>query len=237
MDIKIEKPKGWRAAFAKKNVKYWVGGAVAAAIACVLIFGEKGGMRAEVMESSIASVTKGEFKDFVRITGQVAPISTVQLSPLEDGMVQEILVEEGTMVSKGDVIAILTNTNLDLQILNSEAELAEKQNILRETQVKMEQEKLNLKLEKSQLSLDIQRKKRTYEQYKALHESKLIATEEYLQAKEDYELARDKFKLVAERQVQDSIYRGVQTDQMEESLANMHRNMGLIRGRVGKLEI
>ena len=62
---------------------------------------------------------------------QVQPITTVQLSPLEAGIVERLVVEEGTSVKKGDVLVVLSNTSLTLEILNSEAELAEKQNILR----------------------------------------------------------------------------------------------------------
>ena len=75
----------------------------------------------------------GEFNDYIRVTGQVQPITTVQLSPLEAGIVERLVVEEGTSVKKGDVLVVLSNTSLTLEILNSEAELAEKQNILRNT--------------------------------------------------------------------------------------------------------
>ena len=69
-----------------------------------------------------------KFNDYIRVNGQVQPISVVQLSPEEGGIVQEKVVEEGAHVKKGDVILRLSNSNLDLQILNAESELAEKQN-------------------------------------------------------------------------------------------------------------
>ncbi|MGL5635244.1 MAG: efflux RND transporter periplasmic adaptor subunit, partial [Bacteroidales bacterium] len=108
---------------------------------------------------------------------------------------------------------------------------------LRNTQVAMEQDKLNNRTEKLQLDLDVRRKQRSYNQNKALFDEKLIAREEYLQAKEDYDLAKEKQALVSERLKQDSIYRSVQVDQMEESLQNMRENMHLIRRRVANLQI
>ena len=71
---------------------------------------------------------------------------------------QEKVVEEGAHVKKGDVILRLSNSNLDLQILNAESELAEKQNLLRNTQVTMQQDKLNNETEKVQLDIDTRRK-------------------------------------------------------------------------------
>lgn len=93
-------------------------------------------------------MTYGKFNDYIRVNGQVQPISVVQLSPEEGGIVQEKVVEEGAHVKKGDVILRLSNSNLDLQILNAESELAEKQNLLRNTQVTMQQDKLNNETEK-----------------------------------------------------------------------------------------
>ncbi|MFB0974082.1 MAG: efflux transporter periplasmic adaptor subunit, partial [Bacteroidales bacterium] len=85
--------------------------------------------------------------------------------------------------------------------------------MLRNTQINMEQQKLSLKQEKLQLDLDVQRKKRAYEQNTQLHDKNLLATETWQQSQEDYELAVQKRRLVLERQIQDSLYRLVQTTQ------------------------
>ncbi len=126
---------------------------------------------------------------------------------------------------------------LSLTILDSEAQLAEKQNFLRNTQVTMEQEKLNLRKEKLQLDLDVERKRRKSVQYASLYAERLVSEEEYLQAAEDYEFAVKERDLVMERQRQDSIYRSIQVQQMEESLANIRKNLVLQRQRIGNLDI
>jgi len=185
----------------------------------------------------IETVSKGEFNDYIRINGQVEPISTIQLSAIEGGMVEQKVVEEGSMVRRGDVIVRMKNPMLNLTILDSEAQLAEKQNFLRNTQVQMEQEKLNLKKEKLQLDLDVERKRRKFKQYTQLNIEKLTSQEDYLQAKEDFEFAVNSRRLVMERQKQDSIYRGIQIKQMEESLHNMRENMMLVRQRIDNLNV
>lgn len=234
MDRIIEKKKGIQ----KKHIPYIIGGAVALLVILWLIFGNHASkMNVETKKISIQEVIKGEFNDYVRVNGQVQPINTIQLSAVEGGMVSEKLVEEGSNVQQGDIIVRLTNPMLNLNILDSEAQLAEKQNFLRNTQVSMEQERLSLKKEKLQLDLDVERKKRKYLQYKQLYAENLTSKEEYLQAKEDYEYAVDGRKLVVERQKQDSIYRGIQVKQMEESLHNMRQNLILVRQRVDNLNI
>ncbi|MDR1593288.1 MAG: HlyD family efflux transporter periplasmic adaptor subunit [Prevotellaceae bacterium] len=234
MDRIIEKKKGLRA----KHIPYIIGGVLFVAVILWLVFGNhRSKFNVEKEKLSIQSVVKGEFNDYIRINGQVQPINTVQLSAVEGGMVAEKVAEEGSMVSRGEIIVRLTNPMLSLNILDSEAQLAEKQNFLRNTQVTMEQEKLNLRKERLQLDLDIERKKRKYEQYRKLYDEKLTSKEEYLQAKEDYEFAVKGLDLVVERQKQDSIYRGIQIDQMEESLGNIRRNLVLVRQRVENLNI
>lgn len=234
MDIQLEKKKGIR----KQHIPYIIGGSAVLALLLWIVFADHAStLKVDGRSLNIAEVTGGEFNDYIRVNGQVQPISVVQLSPEEGGIVREKVVEEGARVKKGDVILRLSNSNLDLQILNAESELAEKQNLLRNTQVAMQQDKLNNETEKVQLDIDIRRKRRTYGQYERLYRERLVSREEYLQAKEDYEVAMKKHGLVTERLVQDSIYRTIQMDQMEENLSNMRQNVILIRERKDKLEV
>lgn len=235
MDRVIEKTK------TQRLMKYWPYMAGACLVLIVLgglVFaGHSSTFRVSKDELTISEVRQAEFKDYVRTNGRVLPIQVVQISPEEGGIVREKVVEEGTHVKKGDVIVRLSNSNLDLQILNAEAELAEKQNLLRNTQVAMQQDRLNNQTEQAQLDMDTQRKQRTYEQNKRLYQEKLISKEVYLQSQEDYQLSAKKRSLVSQRLKQDSIYRTVQMDQMEDNLQNMRKNVVLIRQRKDKLEV
>ncbi|MGN0233223.1 MAG: efflux RND transporter periplasmic adaptor subunit [Bacteroidaceae bacterium] len=186
---------------------------------------------------SIGKVRRARFNDYVSVDGQVIPISTVQVSSEEGGIVRQKVIEEGAHVQAGDVIIRLSNSNLDLQILNAESELAEKQNILRNTQITMEQDKLSNTNEELQLSQDVITKKRAYEHQKALWEEQLIAREDYLKAKEDYELASKKHDLITERLRKDAQLRQSQMDQMNDNLASMQRNVQLVRERKDRLEV
>ncbi len=233
MDIQIEKNKGLQ----KRHVVYIVLGVAVALLLLWIFIPHASSQSVNANSLTFADVTYGEFNDYIRLNGQVKPISVVQISPEEGGIVREKVVDEGSYVKKGDVILRLSNSNLDLQILNAESELAEKQNLLRNTQVTMQQDKLNNETEKVQLEIDTKRKQRTYLQYKRLYDEKLISREEYLQAEEDYELASQQHKLVEERLVQDSIYRTIQMAQMEENLDNMRQNVLLIRERKNKLDV
>ncbi|MDY6276936.1 MAG: HlyD family efflux transporter periplasmic adaptor subunit [Bacteroidales bacterium] len=235
MDKVIEKKTGWRVAFTKKALPWWLGALLAVFVVYLIARPAGKTLRVDKDSLTVSAALKGQFNDYIRISGRVQPMTTIQLSPQEGGIVQSILIEEGSMVKAGEPILILNNDNLDLQILNSEAELAEKENILRNTQIQMEQQKLDVRQNELEYGTNVERLRRAYEQQKALYEDKLIAREDYLKAEEDYRLALQKYALIRERSRQDSLYRGTQIDRMEESLENMLLNMQMIRKRKSNL--
>ena len=233
MDRQIEKKS-----FLRRYAWYIAAAAALAALLVWIVLGTTAStMTIDATDITISDVTRGKFYDYVRLNGQVLPIQVVQISPEEGGIVREKVVEEGTRVRKGDVILRLSNSNLDLQILNAEAELAEKQNLLRNTQVAMQQDRLNNRTEQATLDTDCDRKRRAYEQNARLYKERLISKEVYLQSREDYNLALRKQSLISQRLKQDSIYRHVQMAQMEDNLDNMRKNVLLVRDRKNKLEV
>ena len=234
MDRPIEKKKGIK----KKHIYYTIGGLLFVVLIYKAFFDENvSTLKVDAEKLSIETVSKGIFHDYITVSGNVEPIATIYLDVREGGRVEEKVIEEGTMVKKGDVILRLSNPDLSLNILNSEAQLAEKSNFLRNTMVVMEQEKLQIKRELLILEFDIKRKKRKYIQNKSLYAGKLISKEEFLIAEEDFQFVERSFELYLERQKQDSIYRSIQVKQMESSLHNMDLNLKLVRQRQENLNV
>ena len=235
MDKIIEPKKGWARVFSKKALPYWGIAILIILIASMLLRNNVSTMRVNTETITISEVKSGLFNDYVRVTGQVLPITTMQISPLETGVVKEIYIEEGAKVKAGDPILLLSNENLNLQILNAEADLAEKDNMLRNTLISMEQQKLTNQQDILQLEIDVRRYLRTYKSQKQLYADNLISKEDYLRAEEDYSLAKDRLNLVKHRAVQDSLYRSIEVKQMQESLDNMRLHMMMIRKRKDNL--
>lgn len=221
--------------------RYWLWIAAAAVFLGLIVWLAAGSyttvMKVDRADLHIRPVAKGEFNDYIALDAHVAPIQVVQISPEEGGIVQERVVEEGARVRKGDVLVRLSNANLNLQILNAESELAEKQNMLRNTQISMEQDRLNNSYEELQLSQDVVAKRRHWMRQEKLFAERLIPQEDWLRAREDYELAVKKHQLVRERLHKDSLLRQSQTEQMEDNLAAMQRNVLLVRERKERLEV
>ena len=237
MDKPIEKKKGLALAFTSKALPYWFGGFMAIFIIWLIFRDDSSTLRINADTLTISEVSAGEFNDYIRLSGQVQPMTTIQVSPRESGIVEDILIEEGSKVQAGDIIIRLGNDDLDLEILNSEANLAEKENALRNTMIQMEQEKMQLSLNILELKTEVQRKERALKSQKRLFDDGLIGKEEYLRSEEDYILFRKKLEVTIARAEQDSLYRNVQIKQMKESLENMKLNMQRIRMRKKHLEV
>ncbi len=124
-----------------------------------------------------------------------------------------------------------------MNILTSEAQLAEKENFLRNTQITMEQERISIKREILNLRYDIERKERTYSQNRTLIKDSLISREEFIRSKEDLDMAIQSRDLFIERQKQDSLFRSVNVETIKNDLTNMRKNVDIVRERVKNLDV
>ncbi|PLX21490.1 MAG: efflux transporter periplasmic adaptor subunit [Salinivirgaceae bacterium] len=234
MDIVIEKKKGIK----RKHIYYAIGTVFFLIIAYNIFFAKNvSTYSVDKDKISISTVQNSVFNDYITVSGNVEPIATIYLDAMEGGRVEERIVEEGAMLKKGDVILRLSNPDLNLSILNSEAQLAEKSNFLRNTMVVLEQEKLQIQSELLRLRYEIKRKKRKLDQNTALYRDSLISQEEYLLSEEDYNMSQSSFDLYIKRQAHDSIYRSIQVHQMEDNLRNMDLNLKLVRQRKENLNV
>lgn len=234
MDRTLPKKKGLQ----KKHIGYIIFGIIIIVLFYMAFFTDRTSTyKVEKDKLIIEAVTEGQFNDYITVPGTVEPISTIFLDAQEGGRVEEILIEEGSMVKQGDIILRLSNPDLYLNILDSEAQLAEKENFLRNTQVTMEQERISIKRELISLKYDIERKKRNFEQNEKLIADNLISREEYLRSREDLDMAKQSRDLFMERQSQDSIFRSVQVETLKANLENMRKNLALVRQRVENLNV
>jgi HlyD family secretion protein len=234
MDKAIPKKKGLQ----KKHFGYLAIGIAMVVLIYMAFFSDRTSTyKVEKDKLIIETVIEDQFNDYITVPGTVEPITIIFLDAQEGGRVEEKLIEEGSMVKKGDIILKLSNPDLHLNILDSEAQLAEKENFLRNTQVTMEQERLSIKRELVNLKYDIERKERNYQQNVILMKDNLISREEFIRSKEDLDMAKQSQELFTERQRQDSIFRSVQVSTITSNLENMRKNLQLVRERAENLNV
>lgn len=234
MDKQIEKKKGIQ----KKHI-LWAAGALLfiGLVLKVSLGSHQSVYRTERDKLTISAVTQAQFNDYITVIGQVEPISTIFLDVEEGGKIEDIYIEEGEMLKKGDVILKLSNSDLKTSIMNSESQLAYHANEMRNTQIQMEQQQIQNKRQKLQMNLQVVRAKRKYSQYQRLFNEELIAKEDYIQAKEEFDLAIKEQELTMQKLIQDSIFRNNQKRSMDESLSNTRLSFQMARKRLDNLYV
>ncbi len=234
MDIKLEKKKGLK----PKHYGYMALGILVLFVGWRLLFSSSvSTFRTEKDRLTIAAITAGKFDDYITINGNVAPIATIYMDAYEGGRVAEKLIEEGTMVKKGDIILKLENMSLYEQILASESNLALKQNDLRSTRLTFDARQVEGRRSLATASTDLQRLKRNFEQNEVLYADELISREIYLTSKENYELAQKQFEIIKLQTEQDDELRKTSLSGLDTDLQRMQQTLSMVYERLDHLNV
>jgi HlyD family secretion protein len=223
MDRKIEK-KGLR----KKHIWMGIGGLIFLLIVLQMAFGDKSSkLNVEKEKISIGEVLAGKYQDYISVNGTVEPIKTVYLDAVESGRVEEILIEEGTMVKKSDVILRLSNYNLLLDISGNEAEVSRAVNDLKTARINLENQNLQTRSTILQLEYMLRKLERQYNNNKKLIAQNLISKEEFEYSKEQYDETTIQLDLQRQKYERDSIYTITRIQADEESIERVQKNFHL----------
>jgi len=234
MDRTIKKKK-WPL---KRIAVYAAAGVFIIVVLYVFLFKmSKSTLNVQAERLTISTVTKGPFQEYIPVQGEVLPIYTHYLDPLEGGIVEEIYLEAGTMVNKGDQILKLANTNLIIDIMWREAELFRASDNLRGTRLSMEQYKLLLSKELVDIESRLQKQKRVYERYNELVKDDLISQHEFELEKDQYEYLLKLNELTIESQKTDLMFRQAQVEALEDSLERMQSNLVVLKQKQDNLTI
>lgn len=151
-------------------------------------------LNVEKEKLTISTVAENSFQEFIQVSGTVQPIRTIFLDALEGGVIKSVNLESGTNVERGDTIAVLTNSSLQLSVLQQEASLYDQINNVRNSRLNLEQNNLRLKEQLISVENQLNLTKPEYERQKSLYEKNLTSEQEFQQAKENYEYQKRDMK-------------------------------------------
>lgn len=184
-----------------------------------------------------ALVQSGDFREYFPFDGTVEPRTSVYLDIEEGGRVEEILVEGGRHVEKGELILRFSNATLRRNSIDTETRLVENLNALRNTQFNLEQNALLLKdqlLDQEHRILDLER---AYARYEPLNEDGAIERERFEQTRDDLEYARAKRDLLKERIAREEVLSQQQLAQAEDSIGRLELALELLNRIIESLDV
>jgi HlyD family secretion protein len=177
---------------------------------------------------SVSTVKYGDFQEFIPVNGTVQPIQTVFLDAIEGGIIQRISKQSGAMLKKGDTILTLTNSNLQLEVMNREAQLYEQINNLRQSRLLLDQNSLNLKAQLAEINYQLKLLKPQYDRQRAFYDQKLISKQDLEAIEEQYLYNVNRKNITFTSYKQDSIVKMTQLRQLNESEARMWASLNAV---------
>jgi HlyD family secretion protein len=173
----------------------------------------------------ISEVTEGVFQEFVDVSGTVQPIETTYLDAVEGGVVQQVFAESGEIVEAGDTVVVLTNSSLQLSVLQQEAGIYDQINNVRNSRLNLEQNHLNLQKELSDSKTRLELAKSAHQRDSVLYTRELISLQEYEESELEYAFQKSRFDLNYESFRRDSVQMKQQLSQLNQSEQRMWRSL------------
>ena len=197
----------------------------------------KSRLNVDVERISISEVKKGAFQDIIPVNGVVMPQTTIYLDAVEGGRVEEKFVDDGAIVKKDQPILRLSNTDLELSLVNQQTSVY---NLLTQMQIAKNaaQQNTTTKLnQKTEVENAYKEAKRVYELDKYLYEQKALGLQEFKQAENNYNYQLERMKLTDQILKQDASSNVQQVSQAQQSYKGSQNALDVMRKKVGDLVV
>ena len=232
MDIPIEKKR-----FTPKKIAMIVGVTLLVGLIVFVLLSSSGNTRLNVEKEriSINTVKKGIFQENIPVNGVVMPITTIYLDALEGGRVEEKFVEDGTMMKKNDPILRLSNTDLELSLVNQETQVYNLLTQMQRTQNASRENTINKLNQLTEVKSSLREAERKYKLNKKLFDKGAVAEQEFLETRNNYNYQKDRLALTERVLQQDSISSKQENVQARESYEKTRKALELMRKKVEDL--
>ena len=234
MDIPLEKKR-----FTSKRILLIAGIVLLVALIIFVVISSMGGSRLNVEKEriSINTVEKGVFQENIPVNGIVLPITTIYLDALEGGRVEEKFVEDGAVLKAGDPILRLSNTDLELSLVNQETQVY---NLLTQMQISQNaarQNTINKLNQYTDVESGLIESKRMYDLNKKLYDKDAIGRQDLIKAENEFNYQKERMQLSKQILNQDSISVKQEKGQVQSSYARTQNALELMRRKVADLVV
>ncbi|GFE90787.1 efflux RND transporter periplasmic adaptor subunit [Steroidobacter agaridevorans] len=236
MDIAIVRP-WWRKPRTLRFIAIPAAGVLTAFVLSAWFGGAQRTLRLPAINVEISTVTQDMFRDFVPLRSKVVPRDVVYLDALEGGRVERVLVEPGDVVTAGQPLVELTNTQLELDVLDREARLVESITQLQAYQTQLEQNRLSNDKALASIDYDIARLTRALERRQALTESGMLPREASDTVSDELDFMRKLRPLQARSNEQQNRLRVQQVPQIAAQLSKLQQDIEITRHKLDQLTV
>ena len=191
----------------------------------------------EKEQVTIATVMADKFQEFIPVDGVVYPKTTIYIDAIQGGIVEEVYVEDGAILQKGDPILKLMNANMELSFMEQETRMYDAINNLQNTKIRLEQNKYNRQREIADLKYRIDEASKDFQRKEQLYEENVISIKDYEDAARQFKSLKRQYYLALELQRLDSVYAISQLKQINGSIERIKNNLSLLRRNMDNLNV
>ena len=215
------------------------GGAFIVILILFVIYSSTGNSKLNVENEriTVSSVKTGNFQENIPVNGVVLPIKTIYLDAIEGGRVEERFVEDGAMMKKGEPIIRLSNTDLELSLVNQETQVYNLLTQIQRTQNASRQNTINRLNELTNVKNSLKEAKRKYDLNSKLYEKGAIGRQDYEESRNNYDYQKERMELTKRVLDQDSVSSKQETNQARESYQRTRKALELMRRKVEDLVV
>ena len=191
----------------------------------------------DVSRLTISTAERGRFDDFLPLRARVEPLVTVYLDAVEGGRVEQRLVEDGAMVQQGQLLAVLSNSDLQLNVLARQTEVTQQINSMRSQELALSQTRLSNQRQVIEAELALQTARRQYELQRPLAERGFVPRRQMMDSQDAYEAARQRLALLRRTQATDERLQSSQLAQLRASTSALNQSLELARASLDSLNL
>lgn len=186
---------------------------------------------------AISTAQSGTFDDFLPLRARVTPLITVYLDAVEGGRVDKKLVEDGAQVTQGQLLAVLSNAELQLSTLEKQAEVEQQLNNMRSQELALTQTRNNNLRDLNQAETDLAKARRQYDLYRPLAAKGFVSMKSFSDTKDDMNYQANRLEILKRSVAQTEALQSSQLGQLRSAAASLNSSMGIARSNLGQLSI
>ncbi len=232
MDVKLP-PKKW---YVKYRI-HIVAGILAAGLIVMLIKVSTGPKIIRINSDSVqtATVQSGEFSEYVNAEGTLQPIQTIKVYTREGGFVESVLVQDGSLVHKGDTLMILSDPELQRTIETARESWRKQNRSYRTSMIEMDQRRLSLAQSILQTKYELKRLEKEHNLAQEEFRMGIRSRAQLDVADEEYNYKMETVRLQLESRRQDSVLNAIRQEALQDELAEAQRQLRKTEERLNDL--
>lgn len=180
-------------------------------------------------EITIKTVENNYFEDFIVFQAKVEPLNSMLLNVVEGGSIQEIFVENGDFVEKGQPLARLYNPNTELGYMTQETAMIEQINNLNKAKLDLRTQELNLMKDLVAIEHDFLDAKSLYDLNEKLFKEEILSKNEWEKTQENFRFQKERKNIIQQSVQKEKQANAIQISQINQSQNIMQKSLEILR--------